>query len=171
MNETPDYNTDIYYSGVFRATIGFSAPHFQPPRASFFLAKFTESYFFRHYTIMTAFKSSLSQEPVLGAHGNVILVSRCKAGSWVQKTYVWSHMAQRPWGTDVPRQCAKCGCLRPWKTPTQHKQVIKIQCSICGATQTFEKPEAFILEGGMGTAGQGQWCYVHRQLAKDDSSE
>jgi hypothetical protein len=74
------------------------------------LAKFTESYFFCRYGIMMAFKSSLGQEVALGAHGNVILVTQCnKTGRWSKKTYVWAHLMQRPWGTDIPQQCGTCG--------------------------------------------------------------
>ena len=149
-------------SGVFRATIGFAAPNFQPSRAGFFLAKITESYFFRHYGIMTAFKSSLGQEEALGAHGNVILVTKCsKPGRWSEKTYVWAHLTQRPWGMDIPQQCDKCGRLRPWKTPDNHK-LVKITCSHCGASQEFKKPDDFVLEGTMG--GNGQWYHMHRTV-------
>jgi hypothetical protein len=157
---------NIVRSGVFTATIGFSAAHFQPPRANCFLAKFVEKYFFRHYSLVVAVKSALGEEIGLGSHGNVILVSRrIPAEPWVELTFIWSHNVARPYGEDVKLQCSGCSRLRPWNTPrfTKLPETVSIVCKYCGYCLKFTKPEDLERDGTMGKAGGGEW-FVRRRV-------
>jgi hypothetical protein len=159
----------VCFSGIFRATIGFSAPHFQPPRAAFFIAKFAERYFFRRYSIDTAFKTSLSEEAGLGAHGNVILVSKSsKSGDWTERQFVWAHIGVRPWGNDVSQQCRNCGRLRVWGTPSADKatETVQVTCRFCSASLMFKKPPSLVRDGVMGESGRGQWYFSRRIIAQ-----
>jgi hypothetical protein len=162
------YCIDNLCSGIFKATIGFSAPNFQPPKASFFLAKFADYYFFRQYTIMTAMKTSLGEETGLGAHGDVILVTQClKTSEWTEKKFIWTHGVIRPWGTHFSQQCTNCGRLRSWKAPPFSAQNVpakyRLTCTFCGASQKIKKPKNLTVDGTMAHSG-GQWCFTHRVL-------
>lgn len=153
-------------SGVFQATIGFSAAHFQPPRAACFLMKMTEKFFFRKYSIDVSIKASLSEEVGLGAHGNVIVVSRSKCGEWVERHFIWCHPATRPWGEDVTQQCPACCRLRSWKRPTVVGGTITLNCTGCRYQATYTKPQDLLLDGAMGKCGGGEWFFTRRVLWK-----
>ena len=156
------------FSGVFKATIGFSASNFQPPRASCFLAKFVEKYFFRHYSLLVAVKDTLGEEAGLGAHGDVILVSRrSSAEPWVELRLVWSHNVVRPYGTDISLQCAKCGFLRPWSPPRiiKRPEAVIIACKYCRHATTYTKPVDLERDGKMGRVGGGEWLFHRRVLS------
>ena len=165
-------------SGTFKATIGFSAGHFQPPRASCFLMKLAENYFFRCYAFDTALKASLSEEVGLGAHGNVIVVSKANGGNWIERRYVWSHIGLCPWGTDVSQQCPHCKRLRLWDKPQVIKDAsqsnngskvvkyrVKHRCRSCQYSKMFNKSPDLILDGSMADYGRGQWYFTCHKLA------
>lgn len=158
----------ILSSGVFKATIGFSASYFQPPRASCFLAKFAEKYFFRHYSLLVTIKDALGEEAGLGAHGDVIFVSRrTSAEPWVELRLVWSHNVVRPYGTDVTLQCVNCRALRPWSPPRFSKQpeAVTIACKFCCHATTYAKPVNFERDGKLGRVGGGEWFVTRRVLS------
>lgn len=149
---------------MFRATIGFSAAHFQPSRANFFLAKLAEKYFLRKYSFESSLKSSLSEEAGLGAHGNVIVISISNREIWTERHFVWSHPATRPWGHDITQQCPNCLCLRPWEKPSIIGNEIVLACGVCHKSNTFSKPKDMISDGVMGKCGGGEWFFTRRVL-------
>ena len=156
------------FSGIFSATIGFSASHFQPPRANCFLAKFAKKYFFRRYSLLSAVKTALGEEVGLGSHGNVILMSRRSAQDpWVELHFVWCHNAARPFGAEVKLQCPQCFCLRPWLPPRliKNPEAIAIVCRFCRHTTTYTKPVGLQRDGTMGNAGGGDWYITRRVLS------
>ena len=162
------------HSGTFRATIGFAAKNFQPCRAGPFLAKFAEKYFFRRYGFDPALKASLSEEAGLGAHGNVHVISQENSGLWIERIYVWSHPASRPWGVEVSQQCPSCKRLRSWLKPKQIRrrnivknttttsELIQHKCRFCGHFKCFTKPADLIHDGVMAESGRGTWFFTVR---------
>jgi hypothetical protein len=166
-------------SGTFRATIGFSASNFQPPRASCFLMKLAENYFFRRYAFDTSLKASLSEEAGLGAHGNIMIFSKANGGDWIERCYIWSHVGSRPWGTDISQQCPRCKRLRPWGKPNVTKDTIqsnngskvvkhriKHWCRSCPYSKMFDRSPDLILNGSMADCGRGEWYFTRRTLTQ-----
>jgi len=148
---------------MFRASIGFTAKNFQPSRASFFLAKLTEKYFFHRYSLDPALKASLAEECGLGAHGNVIVVSRSgDTKDWIERQYMWSHNGTRPWGIDVSLQCPNCRRLRAFRKPIVKQDVVTLVCKYCNTSLEFKKPAGMIYDGAMASCGRGDWFFTRR---------
>jgi hypothetical protein len=141
--------------------------------------KFAEKYFFRHYALDPALKCSLSEEAGLGAHGNVIVISRDNSGQWIERHYIWSHVASRPWGTEVSQQCPRCKRIRGWAKPKVVKTIdkspdgtnsiqhtIQHSCRFCSYSKRFAKPADLVRDGVMAESGSGQWYFSRRVLAR-----
>jgi hypothetical protein len=142
--------------------------------------KFTEIYFFRRYGFDPSLKTSLSEEAGLGAHSNVVVVSKDNAGHWTERRYVWSHIGSRPWGTDVLQQCPGCKRLRPWGKPKISKETtksaggelvvkhtIKHACRSCRFSRLFDKSSGLVHDGAMGECGRGEWYFTRRVLSNN----
>jgi len=169
---------DLAVSGTFRISIAFSAKNFQPPRASTFLMKFTDKYFFRRYGLDAALTASLSEESGLGSHSNVIVISKDNTGRWIERLYVWSHVSTRPWGVDVSQQCPSCRRIQSWHKPQASNVLqpsskakmskltlrrIEHRCRFCSYVRSFDKPASLTYLGAMGESGRGKW-YVTRRV-------
>jgi hypothetical protein len=140
--------------------------------------KFTDKYFFRRYGFNSALTASLSEECGLGAHTNIIVISKDSAGHWIERRYLWSHVSLRPWGVEVSQQCPSCRRIRPWHKPKVSSQSIKnadgskvtkryIQhrCRFCLFSRSFDKPASLTYLGALGECGRGEWHVTRRIIS------
>jgi hypothetical protein len=144
--------------------------------------KFTDKYFFRRYGFDTALQASLSEECGLGAHSNIIVISKGKAGLWIERLYLWSHVSLRPWGVEISQQCPSCRRIRPWRKPhissiaaetadgskvTTHCIVHK--CRFCPYSRSLDKPASLTYLGAVGECGRGEWHFTRRVISPDNT--
>lgn len=103
---------------------------------------------------------------VLGAHTNVVVFS--KKGAW---RYCWSHEVHRPFGKEVPRQCAACGCVASYDKrrvdPTSSRAPrfdisLFLVCKGCKKETLYQIPEGATWVSGKPPVAnsRGDWLKV-----------
>jgi hypothetical protein len=109
--------------------------------------------------MVSALEMILPQEVELGAHTGVVLLQQCK-----QRTFVWTHPTNRPWGYDLRPQCERCQVLKPWVVKKSDKLICVLTCGACGHTLRFNKPDKLVMLGKDSKAGW--WGYTQQALEK-----
>ena len=89
---------------------------------------------------------------------------KCLDDALLMSCYLFSDVANRPWGMFLPMSCSKCGCIKPWlDRKLKSNSSIIAHCVYPGCTVT----ETWIrLEGAKVFSkdlGLGRW-YVVKQL-------
>jgi hypothetical protein len=108
--------------------------------------------------MVSTLNAILPQEVELGAHTGVVLLQEGE-----QRTFIWTHPANRPWGFDVRPQCDKCQVLKPWATRLE-KMTIFLTCKNCGHTVKFNRPNGLHMMGSIHHSPGGWWGFTREAL-------
>lgn len=69
----------------------------------------------------------LPASPIAGRHTNIIhLVLSDQQPLAVR--YKWCQESVRPWGNDLPVQCERCCCTRPWSDVVKRQTTLTFTC-------------------------------------------
>ncbi|KAI0706561.1 hypothetical protein C8Q76DRAFT_800970 [Earliella scabrosa] len=110
----------------------------------------------------------LASSPYLGRHTPVVIMRRAIPGEregqhLVVEEYRWTHPTLRPWGSELPMQCPRCGALASLRCRQLGSGITDTFCSVpsCKFNVEYRKPDHWkTIKSGEG----GLWSVVERTV-------
>jgi hypothetical protein len=120
----------------FTRLIGFTAVELHPCLITSFVIGYAQAVLVEKHGVEQSLQRLLPSLPTVCRHTNVIHL-------WHEGTvlhgcrYDWVHHKIRPWGNDLPVQCAQCGHVRSWITVQGNNGASIISCKTSGCPAKF----------------------------------
>ena len=136
--------------------IEFTAPQLQPCLTVTFILAYAQQVLVEKFDVLRFLRITLPTATAICCHTDIVHIHPLPKGEHRGTRYVWVHTNIRPWGHQLPVQCPKCWCIRPWVSTSQPLGEF-FACEHCNhRLPTFSPPEQEHNQFG-GPVSRGRW--------------